>query len=114
MKKFFFLALLALVGGTLLAIQLVRDPGYILIAYGNQTFETSLFALLVAVLLVVAIIKLVASLLGAMIPRSGRSSAKIKAGSNKAARNEADRNEADRTKADRNEVGKTEPSKRHS
>lgn len=80
MKKFFFLALLALVGGALLAIQLVRDPGYILIAYGNQTFETSLFALLVVVLLVVAIIKLVVSLLGAMIPRTGRSAAKGDAG----------------------------------
>lgn len=80
MKKLFFLALLALVGGTVLAIQLVRDPGYILIAYGNQTFETSLFALLVVVLLVVAIIKLVVSLIAAMIPRRGRPAEKEEPG----------------------------------
>jgi len=73
MKKLFFLALLALLVGTLLAVQLVRDPGYILIAYGSHTFESSLFALLVAVLLVVAVVKLIFSLLGALMPRSRRS-----------------------------------------
>lgn len=80
MKKFFFLALLALVGGSLAAIQLLRDPGYILIAYGNQTFETSLFALLVAMILIVAVIMLLVSLLGALVPRTGRSSRKSEAG----------------------------------
>lgn len=63
MKKTFFLVLLALVAGVALAIQLTRDPGYILIAYGNHTFETSLFALLVAVILLVVLFKLLVSLL---------------------------------------------------
>lgn len=70
MKKFFFLVLLALFVGTLVAIQLLRDPGYILIAYGSYTFETSLFALLVALLLIVAVIKLVLSLVCALVQRS--------------------------------------------
>jgi len=68
MKKFFALTLLALFAGVLLAIQLARDPGYILIAYGNHTFETSLFALLVALLLVLALVKLVFALLYALNP----------------------------------------------
>lgn len=68
MKKFFVLSLLALFAGVLLAIQLVRDPGYILIAYGNHTFETSLFALLVALLLLLAVLKLLLSLLALLNP----------------------------------------------
>lgn len=68
MKKFFVLSLLALFAGVLLAIQLVRDPGYILIAYGNHTFETSLFALLVALLLLLAVIKLLLAVLVLLNP----------------------------------------------
>jgi HemY protein len=77
MKTFFALTLLALFAGVLLAIQLARDPGYILIAYGNYTFETSLFALLVALLLVLAAVKLLFALLYALNPfrwRAGRRS----------------------------------------
>jgi uncharacterized protein HemY len=77
MKTLFALTLLALFAGVLLAIQLARDPGYILIAYGNYTFETSLFALLVALLLVLAAVKLLFALLYALNPlrwRAGRRS----------------------------------------
>jgi len=74
MKKLFVLILLALVAGVFLAIQLARDPGYILIAYGNYTFETSLFALLVVLLLLVAVIKLLLSLLSWLNPMRWRRS----------------------------------------
>jgi HemY protein len=62
MKKTFILVLLALIAGAALAIQLARDPGYILIAYGNYTFETSLFALLVVLVILLAVVKLLLSL----------------------------------------------------
>lgn len=76
MKKLFVLILLALIAGVFLAIQLARDPGYILIAYGNYTFETSLFALLVALLLLVAVVKLLLSVLSWLNPMRWRRSAK--------------------------------------
>lgn len=63
MKKGFVLILLALVAGAGLAVQLSRDPGYILIVYGNYTFETSLFALIIAVLIIYVVLKLLFSLL---------------------------------------------------
>ncbi|MEX0740036.1 MAG: heme biosynthesis HemY N-terminal domain-containing protein [Pseudohongiella sp.] len=68
MRKLFVLILLSLIAGVFLAVQLARDPGYILIAYGNYTFETSLFALLVVMLLVLAVLKLVFSLLSWLNP----------------------------------------------
>tara|TARA_R100001039_G_C1849236_1_gene109321 strand:- start:2358 stop:2597 length:240 start_codon:yes stop_codon:yes gene_type:complete len=67
-KKLFVLVLLALIAGVFLAIQLARDPGYILIAYGNYTFETSLFALLVVLLLILAVVKVLLSLLSWLNP----------------------------------------------
>lgn len=73
MKKLFVLILLSLIAGVFLAIQLARDPGYILIAYGNYTFETSLFALAVALLLLLAIAKLLLSVLGWLNPFRWRS-----------------------------------------
>ncbi|WP_139141462.1 hypothetical protein [Pseudohongiella acticola] len=78
MRKLFILILLALVASVLLAVQLARDPGYILVAYGNYTFETSLFALLMVLLLLLAIIKLVLSLLGWLNPFRWRSSKRVK------------------------------------
>lgn len=63
MKKGFVLVLLALILGVGLAVQLSRDPGYILVAYGNYTFETSLFALVIALLIIYVVLKLVFSLL---------------------------------------------------
>lgn len=68
MRRLFILILFALIGGVFLAIQLARDPGYILIAYGKYTFETSLFALLVALLLTLTVVKLLLSLLGWLNP----------------------------------------------
>lgn len=62
MKKGFVLILLALIMGAVLAVQLARDPGYIMIAYGSYTFETSLFALIVAMLIIYAVLKLLFSL----------------------------------------------------
>jgi HemY protein len=78
MRKLFVLILLALIASVFLAVQLARDPGYILVAYGNYTFETSLFALLVALLLVLAIVKLVLSLLGWLNPFRWGSSKRAK------------------------------------
>lgn len=72
MKKLFVLVLLVLVAGVLLALQLARDPGYVLIAYGNYTFETSLFALLVALLLIMVVVKLLLSVLGWFNPMRWR------------------------------------------
>lgn len=63
MKKGFVLILLALIVGAVIAVQLARDPGYIMIAYGNYTFETSLFAMIVAMLIIYAVLKLLTSLL---------------------------------------------------
>lgn len=63
MKKGFVLVLLALILGVGLAVQLSRDPGYILVSYGNYTFETSLFALVIALLIIYVVLKLVFSLL---------------------------------------------------
>ena len=73
MKKMFFFVLLALVAGVVLAIQLTRDPGYILIAYGNYTFETSLFALLVAIIILFTAVKLLLSLFNLLNPLNKRS-----------------------------------------
>jgi HemY protein len=68
MVRLFLLSLLALLGGLLLAINLARDPGYILIAYGNYTFETSLFALLVALLAILLLLRLLFTLLSWLNP----------------------------------------------
>lgn len=70
MKKPVFLVLLALIAGVALTIQLTRDPGYILVAYGNYTFETSLFALLIVIIIVSTAIKLLRSLFGLLNPQN--------------------------------------------
>jgi len=46
MMRLFAIALLALLGATALAHFLLRDPGYVLIDYGNTSFETSLWVAL--------------------------------------------------------------------
>ncbi|MDF1765316.1 MAG: heme biosynthesis HemY N-terminal domain-containing protein [Gammaproteobacteria bacterium] len=45
-----------------------QDPGYLLIAFGSNAFETSLFALLVAACVIYAVVKLLFLLLGALNP----------------------------------------------
>jgi HemY protein len=68
MKKLFVLIMFSLIAGVFLAVQLAQDPGYILIAYGNYTFETSLFAFLVAMLLLLAVLKLLLSVFSWLNP----------------------------------------------
>ncbi len=61
MIKLYIFSLLAIVLALLVSLYLgfPADPGYLLIAFGNYTFETSLFALLVAMVVVYLVIKLV-------------------------------------------------------
>lgn len=60
MIKLYLFSLLAIVLALLVSLYLgfPGDPGYLLIAFGNYTFETSLFALLVAVTVLYLVIKL--------------------------------------------------------
>lgn len=68
MKKILILSLLALGAGVLLALQFARDPGYVLIAYGGWTFETSVFALLVAIVFSLIALRLIYLLLAWLNP----------------------------------------------
>ena len=45
-----------------------QDPGYLLIAFGNSAFETSIFAMLVAACVVYAVLRLGWTLLSALNP----------------------------------------------
>lgn len=68
MKKILILSLLAMGAGLLLALQLARDPGYVLIAYGGWTFETSVFAMLILMVLVFILLRLIYLLLAWLNP----------------------------------------------
>ena len=61
MIQLYLFSLLAIVLALLASLYLgfPGDPGYLLIAFGNTTFETSLFALLVAVIVFYLVIKLI-------------------------------------------------------
>ena len=61
MVKLYLFSLLAIVLALLVSLYLgfPSDPGYLLIAFGSTTFETSLFALLVAVTVLYLVIKLI-------------------------------------------------------
>ncbi|MDA0279044.1 MAG: hypothetical protein O3C29_01165 [Proteobacteria bacterium] len=61
MIKLYLFSLLAIVLALLVSLYLgfPGDPGYLLIAFGDTTFETSLFALLVAVTVVYLVSKLI-------------------------------------------------------
>jgi HemY protein len=61
MVKLYLFSLLAIVLALLVSLYLgfPGDPGYLLIAFGDTTFETSLFALLVAVIVLYLVIKLI-------------------------------------------------------
>lgn len=61
MIKLYLFSLLVIVLALLLSLNLgfPGDPGYLLIAFGSYTFETSLFALLVAIVVLYLLIKLV-------------------------------------------------------
>lgn len=76
MIRFFLYSLLAVVLGLLVTLALARDPGYLLLSWGNVTFETSLFALFVALLLLLLALRVLYLLSGWLNPvrwlRSGR------------------------------------------
>ncbi len=61
MVKLYLFSLLAIVLALLVSLYLgfPGDPGYLLIAFGNTTFETSLFALLVAAIVLYLVIRLI-------------------------------------------------------
>lgn len=61
MVKLYLFSLLAIVLALLVSLYLgfPGDPGYLLIAFGNNTFETSLFALLVAVIVIYLVVRLI-------------------------------------------------------
>lgn len=60
MIKLYLFSLLAIVLALVVSLNLgfPGDPGYLLVAFGNYTFETSLFALLVAVVVLYIAVKL--------------------------------------------------------
>lgn len=70
MVRGLLLSILAMVAGLLLAIALLNDPGYILIAYGDHTFETSLFVFLVVLLLLWLVLRLFMAILSWLNPRN--------------------------------------------
>jgi len=61
MVKLYLFSLLAIVLALLVSLYLgfPGDPGYLLIAFGNYTFETSLFALLGATIVLYLVVKLI-------------------------------------------------------
>jgi HemY protein len=67
-KKILILSLLAMATGLMLALQLAKDPGYILIVYGGWTVETSVFALLVLIVLTTILLRLIYLLLAWLNP----------------------------------------------
>jgi len=62
MRRLFLFSLLAIVVALWVTLYLgfPNDPGYLLIAFGDYTFETSLFALLVAVAIIYMVVRLLA------------------------------------------------------
>ena len=68
MKKILILSLLAMAAGLFLAMQMIKDPGYVLIAYGGWTFETSVFALLVLLVVTTIVLRLTYLLLAWLNP----------------------------------------------
>ncbi len=72
MVRLGLLVLLAMVAGLMLAIDIIEDPGYILVAYGGYRFETSLFALLVAMLLLWTVLRMLLTVFGWLNPRNWR------------------------------------------
>ncbi len=58
MIKLFLYSIAALVIALFVTLFLARDPGYLLISFGQYTFETSLFALLIALLILLLLWRL--------------------------------------------------------
>ena len=70
MVKIFIYTLLVIVSAVVLTLyfDLLNDPGYLLIAWRNYTFETSLFALIVFFISFAIVIRLILLLLSAINP----------------------------------------------
>lgn len=70
MIRLFTWSLLVIVVALTLSLTLgfPQDPGYLLIAFGNSAFETSIFALLVAVCVVFAVLRLVWTIVSGLNP----------------------------------------------
>jgi len=70
MIKLYLFSLLSIVLALLVSLNLgfPGDPGYLLIAFGSTTFETSLFALLVAFIVLYVVIKLILIVFAGLIP----------------------------------------------
>ena len=70
MIRLFAWSLLVIVVALTLSLTLgfPQDPGYLLIAFGNSAFETSIFALLVAVCVVFAVLRLVWTIVSGLNP----------------------------------------------
>lgn len=58
MIRLFLYSLAALIVALVVTLFLARDPGYLLISFGQYTFETSLFALLVALVILLLVWRL--------------------------------------------------------
>lgn len=58
MIKLFLYALFAIVTGLLATLFLAREPGYLLVSFADTSFETSLFALFVAIIAVLILLRL--------------------------------------------------------
>jgi len=89
MVKIFIYTLLVIVAAVVLTLyfDLLSDPGYLLIAWRNYTFETSLFALIVFFISLLFLARLVVLLLSALNPlrlfRDGGPFGRKKAGSSR-------------------------------
>lgn len=68
MIRLFLYSLLALITGLALTIFLARQPGYLLIQLGNYSFESSLFALFVALLILFVLWRLLMAVLAWLNP----------------------------------------------
>lgn len=58
MIKLFIYTLFAIVTGLLVTVFLAREPGYLLISFAGNSFETSLFALFVAIIALLILLRL--------------------------------------------------------
>ena len=63
MIRLFLYSLIALTTGLALTLFLARQPGYLLVQLGGYSFETSIFALVVALFIVFVILRLVIAVL---------------------------------------------------
>jgi HemY protein len=70
MIKLYIFSLLVIVFALVVSLYLgfPADPGYLLISFGNYTFETSLFVLLVAITVIYLIVKLIIIIFGWVNP----------------------------------------------